>query len=295
MDFPNEILLNIFGNLNPSNLDVVVHVCQKWRNIVQMIHNSAWKSVSRAVQLKRDIIGPLYKSRGWIEAQHAMDQCNCIKISMDLVTYDDLQLLNRDLELLKLHGDKFYEIDYLEFPELTDLQAFSRLSAAGVLTTIRNVLISDIQLPSIKHIGHFLCNVKESLEVSEGEPEQKDLANLFKWINCNQFTLSWHWDSLTNADIKSLTEVLNSRVDKFSYKFGGEPFLPYIEQYDGRGKCKEIELVYSVPDDEDDEDVDCLYDRDKLIDWSQVRGWTFSVDNLWPDNHSIYLKRSFHV
>ena len=168
-------------------------------------------------------------------------------------------------------------------------------SAAGVLTTIRNILICDIQLSSIKHIGHFLSNVKESLEVSEGEPEQKDLANLFKWINCNQFTLSWHWDSLTNADIKSLTEVLNSRVDKFSYKFGGEPFLPYIEQYDGRGKCKEIELVYSVPDDEDDEDVDCLYDRDKLIDWSQVRGWTFSVDNLWPDNHSIYLKRYFHV
>ena len=111
--------------------------------------------------------------------------------------------MNRDLELLKLHGDKFYEIDYLEFPELTDLQAFSRLSAAGVLTTIRNVLICDIQLSSIKHIGHFLSNVKESLEVSEGEPEQKDLANLFKWINCNQFTLSGHWHSLNNADIKS--------------------------------------------------------------------------------------------
>jgi len=320
MDLPKEILIEIFSNLDVSNLDVVAKVCGKWSVITQMIHDKAWKSVSRAVQLKSDIIGPLFEKRGWIEAEHGMDQCKCIKMSIDLLIYDDLQILNSDLELFKLYeaessfyeflrslrqeGDRFYEIDEIEYPELTEIQAFSRLSAAGVLNNIRNAIIGDDKLLSevlsIKHVGQFLSNIKESLEILEGldYPQEYDLTNLFRWINCKEFTLAWHENAFSNAEIESLTEVLNRRVEKFSYKFGCEPFLPYIEQYDGRGKCHEIELVYAVVPkyfDNNDEDFTYLWDRRKLMDWAETRGWTFTVDTVceWPDDSNrINLKRN---
>jgi len=292
-DFPNEILLKIFRHLDSTNLVVVANVCQKWRGIVKMIHDTAWKSVTKAVLLKRDIIRPLYESRGWIEAEHGMNNCNCIKVAMELVTYNDLQLLNSDLKLLesksKLNGGKLHELNVLTFPEIEEIEAYSRLSAAGVLTHIKEVIILDIDFSSIKYIGHFISNVKDRLELIAGALEP-DLSIIFPSINCRELEINSRWDPLTDAEIKGLNEILNSRVEKFSLNHFREPFLPYIEQYDGRGKCQEIDLEYAVHEDE--EDPESLWNRDKIIDWSESRGWTFSVDDFYFNIHSINVRRN---
>ena len=101
-----------------------------------------------------------------------MDQCKCIKVAREVVTYNNLQLLDGDLEFLKsnkamLNGDKSYKLDVLQNLEMVEIQAFSRLSAAGILMHIREftkqIGIGDWDNPfsNIKHIGHFLSNVKE--------------------------------------------------------------------------------------------------------------------------------------
>ena len=93
----------------------------------------------------------------------------------------------------------------------------------------------------------MLSNVKENLQIYEGGIELVDMTRIFRWINCRVLEIaSLTSNSLTNAEVRSLIEVLTSRVEKFSYRNGCQPFFPYIEQYDGRGKCQEIELKYRV-------------------------------------------------
>jgi len=290
--------VKIFSHLDQSNLVVAAKVCQKFSDIVKMIHDTKWKSVTRAVLLKRDVIGPIYGSRGWIEAEHGMDHCNCIKVAIELVPYDDLKLLNSDLKLLKsnskskLSGDKSYELNVLECAEIKEIQAFSRLSAAGVLTHIREVEILDIDFSSIKYIGHFVSIVENRLELGAGLLEP-DLSKILRFVNCKELVISWRSDPLTKAEMKSLHKVLNSKVEKFTYSCCYVPFLPFIEKYDGRGKCTEIELAYTDhhEDYDSDEDIDSLWDRDRIKDWAESRGWTFSSYHFWP-YHSITIKRN---
>ena len=91
---PNETLENIFNNLDPSSLNVVGQVCEKWRDVVQLIHDQAWKSLTKTVMLKKDTIGPKYEGRGWIEGVHSINQCKCIDIARDLVIYNDMKQIS---------------------------------------------------------------------------------------------------------------------------------------------------------------------------------------------------------
>jgi len=289
--------MKIFSHFDQSNLVVIAKVCQKFSDVVKMIHDTKWKSVTRAVLKKRDALRPLYEGKGWIEAEHGMDQCNCIKVAMELFMYDDPQLLNNDLEFLKsnskLNVDKSYELNVLEQPEIAEIQAFSRLSAAGVLTHIREVEIMDIDFSNIKKIGQFISIVEKRLEFGTGSLEP-DLSKILRFVNCKELVISWRWNRLTKAEMKSLHEVLNSKVEKFTYSCGYEPFLPCIKQYDGKGKCKEIELEYTLQDEDydSDEDVDSLWGRDRITDWAESRGWTVTLDHFWPDYHRITIKRN---
>merc|ERR1712029_92747 len=114
----------------------------------QLIHDQAWKSLTKTVMLKKDTIGPKYEGRGWIEGVHSINQCRCIDITRDLVIYNDMKQLNSDLELL----ESLVKIDApeqvkneMEFLKLTnyvrlllrcetlpEIQAASRLAAAGI-------------------------------------------------------------------------------------------------------------------------------------------------------------------
>ena len=99
MNFPNEILMQIFNHLDSRSLIKAGSVCRRWRSIVQMVHEKAWKSVTKAVQLKPKLIGPKYKKIGWFRNKHTWNKCKCINIARDLVFYEDLELLEADADL----------------------------------------------------------------------------------------------------------------------------------------------------------------------------------------------------
>jgi len=90
MTFPNEILMQIFNHLDSRSLNMAGSVCKKWRSMVQMVHEKAWKSMTKAVQLKPKSIGPKYKKIGWFKNKHTWNKCKCLNIARDLVFYDDL-------------------------------------------------------------------------------------------------------------------------------------------------------------------------------------------------------------
>ena len=135
--FPNEILVEIFNNLDIESLDEVSRVCRKWNAIVQWIHDKAWKSITKAIALERSILGPKYEDRGWHEEEHSMSDCLCFEIAKDVVFYDDVELLQRDIELIEMNTrEKLHEFMDIEEPNLEEVQAASRLSAAGIIWTL---------------------------------------------------------------------------------------------------------------------------------------------------------------
>ena len=81
----------------------------------------------------------------------------------------------------------------------------------------------------------------------------------------------------TEEDINSLTEVLIDRVEQFHFGFISNIRFPYIENYDGRGKCHEINFEYR---DEDEEVFET--DLPKIQEWASSRGWTVEVIDDTP-------------
>jgi len=141
---PNEILLQIFSHMDTRSLMMAGKVCKKWSDIVQIIqHDKAWKSLTKAVLVNAEIIGPVYKKRGWVEHKHSWNICKCINISRDLIPYDDRELLDKDMKHLKsidmrADGDRGVgKIELLENKKREkSADAFARLAAAGILQYI---------------------------------------------------------------------------------------------------------------------------------------------------------------
>ena len=296
---PNEILEEIFNYMEWSNLEVVSQVCQKWNAIVQRIHDRAWKSITKAVALKRSVSVCEYGDRGWIEEEHSMTDCLCVEIAKDLVFYGDVELLDSDVELLEKNQRgprriKLHELVDLEEPKLEEVQAASRLSAAGILTSLRYVFFLQIDLSSIKHLSYLVSNVYDILFLED--VTLNSLSEVFRHVKSRVFEISDHKPTLSDAEIKGLTNVLYSRVEKFLYRFGSEPIFPYIEHYDGRGKCREIEFEYltNANEDEDEEQTDddpdekgfkdFILDLEKVKVWTECRGWLWSVDDMFYDH-----------
>merc|ERR1719342_476496 len=90
MQFPNETLLMIFSHLDGSSLYEAGRVCKRWSDVVQILHDESWKSLTKVVMMKADIIGPKYKSIGWVEQEHRWITCNCINISSPSYPGDSL-------------------------------------------------------------------------------------------------------------------------------------------------------------------------------------------------------------
>ena len=70
----------------------------------------------------------------------------------------------------------------------------------------------------------------------------KEFSAYFSHICCKELDFLFHEEIHTDKDIDSLTKVLNDRVEKFRLGFGYHINFPYIENYDGRGKCHEIRV-----------------------------------------------------
>jgi len=316
---PREILVKIFSYIDRNSLYKAGLVCHKWSDAVQMIHDEGWKSVTRAVTLKKEITGPKYKSRGWIEEYHCWKECKCLNITRDLIFYDNIEMLDQDMKVFnttvlesilepykidskgpkamadaKLAYSRFETDEIL--PPCTDLSlqdigtsdAVARLAAAGILTTIEDTLtLRNINLLHIQNVSHLIRISSQQIRL-EAIPLSCDLSTIFNFINCRELDLWWQ-GSLTDEELKSLAKLMDERLERFKYRYSPtHKHLPSIQHYDGTGKCHEIEFEYDTLHDEF-----VLYeDLDEIKIWASGRGWSVSVDEHFYEN--IYLKRNMN-
>ena len=73
-----------------------------------------------------------------------------------------------------------------------------------------------------------------------------DIPTFFSHIRCTKLDISmlWDMDYFSDKDIESLTEVLHNKVEQFTFESDCCKF-PYIENYNGEGKCREIHFGYN--------------------------------------------------
>jgi len=297
--FPNEILQIIFRHLDARSLNMAGHVCKRWSEIVQIFHDKAWRSLTKAVMLKAEIIRPKYQSIGWVEQEHMWNTCNCIDIARELVPYEDNELLVHDMEVGESIKYKTSDgEDNMEIYRFEVAEAVSRLAAASIINSIDGLEVEFFleDLSSVKNISHLVRIVKDGIYLDQ--VTIKDFSTFFSHICCKTLEFFMHTNILTDKDIDSLTEVLNNGVEKFQFMFGHNLNFPYIKNYDGRGKCHEINFEYRDDDDEDDADHE-LFESDlpKIQEWASSRGWTVEVINDTPhtdlfESQIISLRRN---
>jgi len=300
MQFPNETLLMIFNHLDGSSLYVAGNVCKRWSDIVQILHDESWRSLTKAVMLKAEIIGPKYKSIGWVEQEHRWNTCNCINIAKKLVPYEDIELLINDKYILERPLYPGYSISCwgwkkssdgqteLEISMLEQAEAASRQAAAGIITSLDNLTFHEFyeDLSSVKNISHLVRIVKNMIYLTN--VICKDFAILSRNMFCKKLEIYSKSSMIeqesrimfTDEDIICLTEVLNDRVEEFQFGFDSHIKFPYIKNYDGRGKCHEINFEYY---DEDDEEFES--DLQNVHEWASSKGWTVEVIYDSPDTN----------
>jgi len=266
-----------------------------------MVHEKAWKSVTKAVQLDPKFIGPKYEKIGWVKKKHTWNICKCINLARDLVFYDDIELLDADLKLI--YGDRrrknWREVlrnNYL-IQHIEEAEAFIRLIAAGIIFKLKNLTFVDtygLDLSTVQNLSLLVQSVKDNIDLNFAlKRTSRDFpkSKIFNHVNCKSISITTHRSrntgNYTDADIESLTEALNDRVVRFS-RNGPGSFLPFIEKYDGKGKCHEI--MVSVSDyREESKKVRkqfCL-EVEKIKEWATSRGWEINVQK---DKHDVIIQ-----
>ena len=167
---------------------------------------------------------------------------------------------------------------------LKEVEAASRQAAAGIITSIDNLTFHEFyeDLSSAENISHLVRIVKNMIYLKDVHCE--DFSIVSKNMFCKKLKISMNMETQTmfmDEDINSLTEVLIDRVEQFHFGFISNIRFPYIENYDGRGKCHEIHFEYY---DEDDEEFES--DLQKVHEWASSKGWTVEVSNGSP--HVLY-------
>ena len=180
--------------------------------------------------------------------------------------------------------------DDLVISTLEEAKAATRFAAAGILTTI-DYLNLDIYLrenddfASVENMCLLVKITKNELFLQSNV--SKHFINVFSHIHCTYLEVLFYEEILTDMEIKSLTEVLNDGVEQIAFRLVCCIHFPYIENYDGRGKCSMIDFQYEVEHDEEYES-----DVQKMQEWANSKGWTVEVFNQ-PDYeyHLICLAR----
>jgi len=275
MLFPNETILKIFRHLDARSLNEAGLVCKRWSDLVQILHDESWRSLTKAVLLKAEIIGPKYKSIGWVEQEHSWKTCNCTNIASEFIPYDDIERLDHDMGIVESIKQTYNGRDSMYFSSAYEAEAASSLAASRIFTSIDELKIHyfDGDFSSVKNLSHLLRIVEDGVYLIS--VTIKDLPTLFSHICCKVLEFIFHEDTFTVEDINSLTEVLNDGVEKFNSIYGQNINFPLIENYDGRGKCHEIQFEYY--EGQDDEEFES--DLPKIQEWALSRGWTVTVTN----------------
>ena len=182
-------MLLVWYVFNPS-LDIYFPI-----KISSLTLAQSWRSLTKAVMLKAEIIGPKYKSRGWVEQEHSWKTCNCINIGRELVLYEDIELLVHDMEIIEdaswnssiedaSWNSRQDSLETMEIRTLEQAKAAIRFAAAGILTTI-----------DLLHFNPFECenddiasleNIDLLVKITKNEllNLSKNFINHFSHIHC---------------------------------------------------------------------------------------------------------------
>jgi len=284
-------------------------VSKRWRSVVEMVHDKAWRSLNKAVHLKPEFIGPKYKKIGWVENEHSWSVCKCINIARDLVFYDNIGLMDADLKQFDFNyndDDNEYIIDHVveaRAYHVEEAEAFIRLAAAGILTSLDNLSLGDFDWTVVKNLSLLVKIVHTSIFLLLENNISGDLPkSVFNHINCESLLIDIDIDNprntgfriFTDADIESLNEVLN-RVKKLQFEVsnGYGSIYPIIEKYDGEGKCHMIDLIYNeMPKEE------FGLEFEKVKEWATSRGWNVSEYEYFDagegfSRKAVHLRRKF--
>jgi len=255
-----------------------------------MVHEKAWKSVTKAVQLDPKFIGKKYQKIGWVKKKHTWNICKCINIARELVFYDDIELLDADLKRFNKRQRKYFkDIWKNDVSQTEEAEAFIRLKTAGIISKLHELTFTDtycgIDLSTVKNLSLLVQSVKGQINLDFVTHRSRDLIpkpKIFNRVNCKSFSIrndassSNGFGVYTDADIESLTEVLNDRVEEF-VRWGAGQLFPSIEKYDGKGKCHQIELIYRDGKDRHRERIQFCLEAKKIKEWVTSRGWKFNV------------------
>jgi len=162
------------------------------------------------------------------------------------------------------------------------------LAAAGILTTIDDKLtlrnINLLQVQNLSHLIRILINKIELRDISS----DCDLSIVYDLINCNKLELECLCP-LTDEEQKSLTKLLDERVEKFNYSYSPtHKLFPSIQHYEGNGKCNEIDLQYDCWGPNEYE-LHLSKELDVVENWANSRGWSLEVYEYHEE--VIVLKR----
>jgi len=296
---PNEILMEIFNHIDSSTLYAAAQVCRKWCKIAKLVHKKARRSLAKAVFNRTKILGRQFKEMCWVIQKHCWSSCKCVDIARDLIPYKNIKLLNKDLKFVdELATDfldnkpKFLEPEdlntYRVFDPLVrigkveEVEKFIRLAGAGILTSIGHVEIQrGLDLFNIKNLHIFFRIVETNFTVQSYE-SFRDFAPFLNYLNCKELVIESGKCFFTDEDIRSLTDVMNYRVELFE-RYGPGNLFPLIEKYDGRGKCNRIELIYHGNFDEEyyaDNEIIFESESEKVHQWAISRGWAVEVEHI---------------
>jgi len=162
------------------------------------------------------------------------------------------------------------------------------LAAAGILTTIDDKLtLRNINLLQVQNLSHLIRISRNKIELRDISSDC-DLSIVFDLINCNKLELEC-LGPLTDEEQKSLTKLLDERVEKFNYSYSPtHKLFPSIQHYEGNGKCNEIDLQYDCWGPNEYE-LHLSQELDVIENWANSRGWSLEVYEYHEE--VIVLKR----
>ena len=170
-DLPNEMLVEIFSHLDSKSLYEAGQVCIRWESIVQVVHNKAFRKISKIAMFRKSTESK-FKALGWIKKDHSFKQCRCLDIKMKIQCYENLELFSADLAV---SSSIYISYGLCRLSSLEQIEAAARLSSAGIWCSSLNwISIENVDLSS------SVQNLQDLIEVAN---EYFQLA----YVQCNDF------------------------------------------------------------------------------------------------------------
>jgi len=285
-------------------------VSKRWRSVVEMVHDKAWRSLNKAVHLKHDFIGPKYMKIGWVENEHSLNICKCINIARDLVFYDNIELMEADwkqVEKFSISDDDDDDIDDNDDDEdnyndddedndnddndnyddnediieneayhVEEAEALIRLVAAGILTYLDDLTLANFDWTVVKNLSILFKIVNGYIYLILEDNISGDWPkSAFNHINCWYLGIKITNSCNTGSRIFTDADIesLNgvlNRVKEFQFEIGNGYGSFFPIIEKYDGKGKCHKIEWKYNNMPDEE---FGLEFEKVKEWASSRGW----------------------